>query len=391
MAGGHDNDLLARTGSDTPGGAFLRRYWQPVALSTDIENGTPMPVKVMGENLVLFRDETGRLGLLGLNCSHRCADLSYGRIEDGGIRCLYHGWLYDVTGRCLETPAEPPDSRLKDAIQHLSYPCHEAAGVIFAYLGPGEPPLFPDFHFIVAAPSQVHQSKVHQRCNYLQAHEGNIDPAHLSFLHSSVQPLAERKGDYGTFTASLFDDNRPQLEVERTRFGVRIFARRMMADGKAYLRITNYVVPNLSFFPGSDQGHGEGGYTVHWHVPIDDETNWRFEFYYHAKAPLDKEQMRARVKDEIGQDFTPIRNAGNRYLQDRDEMRDGTFTGMGKAFVCHDAYAVESPGAIHDRGRENLGTTDVAIATARRVMTEVRHRPWTCVIRPIMRFGILSC
>jgi phenylpropionate dioxygenase-like ring-hydroxylating dioxygenase large terminal subunit len=370
MDGGHDNDLLALTGPDTPGGAFLRRYWQPVALCREIESGAPIPVKILGEDLVLFRDESGRLGLLGLHCPHRCADLSYGRIEGGGIRCLYHGWLFDVAGRCLETPAEPAGSSLKDAIRHTSYPCHEAAGAVFAYLGPGAPPLFPEFHFITAPAPQVHQSKVYQHCNYLQANEGNIDPVHLSFLHSSVQPLVERKGDYGTFTESLFKDNRPSIEIERTRFGVRIFARRLMEDGKAYLRVTNYVVPNLSFFPGSDQAYGEGGYTVHWHVPADDESNWRFEFYFHAKKPLDKEQMRARVAGEKGEGFALVRNAGNRFGQDRTEMANDTYTGMGKLFVCHDAFAVESPGAIHDRSREHLGSTDVAITAARRMMSE---------------------
>jgi len=370
MGNGYDNDLLTLTGPNAPAGDLLRRYWQPVALREEIKNGVPIPVKLLGEDLVLFRDESGQLGLLGLHCSHRCADLSYGRIENGGLRCLYHGWLYDVAGRCIETPGEPANSLLKETIRHTSYPCHEAAGTIFAYLGPDEPPLFPKYHFITAKSSQVYQSKVYQRCNYLQANEGNIDPVHLSFLHSFKRPIADRKGDYGAAQASVIKDNRPNIEIERTRFGLRIFTRRHMGGGKTYLRVTNYVVPNLSFFAGNDQSYGEGGYTVHWHVPIDDESHWRFEFYYHSAKPLDKNGMRARARMGIGEHFLPLRNAENRYLQDREEMKETSYSGMGESFVCHDTFAVESPGAIHDRSRESLGTTDIAITAARRIMAD---------------------
>src|SRR5579871_2680198 len=146
-----ENELLTRTGRGTPGGALMRRYWQPVALAEEIPSGAaPIPVKIMGEELVLFRDDRDRLGLLGLYCSHRCADLSYGRIEDGGLRCLYHGWLYDFDGRCLEQPAEPSESRYKDEIRHLAYPVQERGGLVFAYMGKGEPPLLPSYEFLGA-------------------------------------------------------------------------------------------------------------------------------------------------------------------------------------------------------------------------------------------------
>ena len=138
------NELLTRTGPGTPGGEMLRRYWQPVALIEELpQDGPPVPVRIMGEDLVLFRNEQGEPGLLGLHCSHRGADLSYGRLEDGGLRCIYHGWLYDVQGHCLEQPGEPPGSTFAEKIQHKSYPCREVGGLILAYLGPGEPPLVP--------------------------------------------------------------------------------------------------------------------------------------------------------------------------------------------------------------------------------------------------------
>src|SRR5579871_1839725 len=139
-----DNEQLTRVGPGTPCGAMLRRYWQPAALSEELPaGGAPLPVRMLGEDLVLFRDEHGQPGLLGIHCAHRGADLSYGRLEDGGLRCLYHGWLYDRTGRCLEQPGEPAGSTFHERIRQTAYPCQEVAGIIFAYLGPGEPPLLP--------------------------------------------------------------------------------------------------------------------------------------------------------------------------------------------------------------------------------------------------------
>src|SRR5437764_4926836 len=143
-----ENNLLTQTGSRTPCGELLRRYWQPVALSEELpKDGAPLKVKILGEELVLFRDDHGQLGLIGLHCSHRGTDLSYGRIEDGGLRCLYHGWLYDVCGRCLEQPGEPGGSTFCQRVRHTAYPCQEAGDLILAYLGPGEPPLLPDYEF----------------------------------------------------------------------------------------------------------------------------------------------------------------------------------------------------------------------------------------------------
>src|SRR5487761_1577021 len=145
------NELVTRTGPGTPCGELMRRYWQPAALSEELPpGGAPLPVRLLGEDLVLFRDEQGRPGLLGLHCSHRAADLSYGRLEDGGLRCLYHGWLYDIHGNCLEQPGEPAGSDFKSKIHHPAYPCHEIGGIIYAYLGPGAPPPIPPYEFIAA-------------------------------------------------------------------------------------------------------------------------------------------------------------------------------------------------------------------------------------------------
>src|SRR6478609_1723510 len=182
------NDLLTQTGPGTPGGKLLRSYWQPIALAREIPvGGDPIPVDILSERLVLFRDPAGTLGLLERHCPHRGADLSFGRVEDGGLRCLYHGWLFDVNGKCLDQPAEPAGSTFKDKICQKSYPVVEKGGAIWTYMGEGEPPLFPNYDFFLYPDSHVYARKLFKECNYLQANEGNYDPAHVGFLHRSSQ------------------------------------------------------------------------------------------------------------------------------------------------------------------------------------------------------------
>ena len=364
------NDLLTRVGPGTPGGDLLRRYWQPVALSEELPPGSaPVPLTILGEELALFRDEQGRPGLLGLHCSHRGADLSYGRIEDGGLRCLYHGWLYDVSGRCLEQPGEPAGSTFHERIKHPAYPCHEQAGIVFAYLGPGEPPLFPNYGFLNAPEANVFVTKYWHDCNYLQGNEGNIDPVHLSFLHRFLREegVFDRGNGrpVGTNVSSneLFGrDIAPTLEVEATDFGVRIFALRDAGDGTRYVRVSNFIYPNLSAFPGGGQGDGYG---VNWHVPVDDEHHWKFNITFSRTSPVGMERMRQGHAAEVGPDYHIRRSKANRYLQDREEMQTRSFIGMGPFFAAHDRFAVEGPGPIQDREQEHSGSTDKAIVMAR--------------------------
>ena len=180
MEASNPYDVLVRTDRGAPGGDLLRRYWQPAALSEEIPlGGPPIPVRLLGEDLVLFRDDRARPGLLGLHCSHRGADLSYGRLEDGGLRCIYHGWLYDTHGHCLEQPGEPPTSRFYERIRHPAYPCVEKSDVIWAYLGPGDPPLMPNYHFLAVPDENAFAIKLFNDCNYLQGNEGKIGRAHV--------------------------------------------------------------------------------------------------------------------------------------------------------------------------------------------------------------------
>ncbi len=364
------NDLLTRTNRETPGGDMMRRYWQPVALSEEMTTGgAPLPVDIMGEELVLFRDDEGRLGLLDRHCCHRGSDISYGRVEDGGLRCLYHGWLFDVEGKCMEQPAEPADSTFKDKVHQRAYPCIERAGAVFAYMGPGDAPLLPNYAFLNAPDGHVHMNKLYQECNYLQGNESNIDPTHTEYLHRPLVAVeaANTPGIDRNFFSLVREHIQDLVEIEETSFGVRIFAVRHLGEGRKFLRVTNFVLPNLCAIAGSESREDpEGSFTAHWHVPINDHTHWRFEFKYQRNKPVDRSYYRRMPDIELGDDFRLKRNLANRYLQDRKAQKTVNYTGMGDWFPTHDAYASETMGPIQDRTEEHLGTADIAIAAARR-------------------------
>jgi len=370
MIAAEENQLLTQTDPGSPCGAMMRRYWQPVALSEELPAGAaPLKVKILGEELALFRDDQGRPGLIGMHCSHRGTDLSYGRVEDGGLRCLYHGWLYDICGRVLDQPGEPGGGANKSAIRHLAYPCQEVGGVIFTYMGPGEPPLLPNYEFLTVAPQYRTVVKAFYECNYLQGNEGNIDPVHLSFLHqylseAEVARLRVVESINATDNTLLAKDVAPTIEVEVTHFGLRIYTTRDASADKRYLRVTNFIMPNLSAFGGSTVGDG---YAVHWHVPIDDRHHWKYIFAFSRTSPLD-DFLRTRSRVELSADYRLGKTGGNRYQQDRASMKTHTFTGMGTNFQVHDAFATESQGAVQNRTEENLVSSDKAIVAARKLI-----------------------
>jgi phenylpropionate dioxygenase-like ring-hydroxylating dioxygenase large terminal subunit len=359
MLSREENDLITQTGPGTPGGDLFRRYWQPIGLSEELpEGGEPVSIKILSEELALFRDDTGKPGLMGLHCPHRAADLSYGRCEDGGLRCLYHGWLFDTAGNCIEQPGEPEGSGFKDKVKNTAYHCVEKVGIIFAYMGPGEAPLLPAFDFLNVPESHVYVTKYFNESNYLQANEGNIDPQHLSYLHKFVKDDPNRPSVAGSSTSSnafFGQDVAPQIEVEETNYGIRIFSVRTPSEEEKYVRITNFIFPNASLFGG-----------VHYHVPIDDTHHWKFRITFDVAEPVDKERMQAEDAKEIGPDYRHRRTEENRFMQDRSEMKNKSFIGMGPNFQVHDLWATNSEGPIQDRTKEQLGYTDKAITAARR-------------------------
>ena len=370
MMAKEESDLLTVTGPGTPGGELLRRYWQPAALSEELEaGGDPLAVKLLGEELVLFRDDKRRIGLLETHCSHRGADLSYGRCEDGGLRCIYHGWLYDVEGNVLEQPGEPNKGERRHTIRHPSYPCREAGGIVFAYLGPGEAPLLPNYEFLLVPDQHRFVQKIYHECNYLQSNEGNIDPVHLSFLHRNLeQSESDRKRRVpGSETSpnSLFSaDLAPQIEVELTDFGLRIFTIRNIENEQIYVRTSNFIMPNFTAFPGQT---APSGYSVNWHVPIDDTSHWKYVIVFDREKPLQKDLV-LRGRNDLTPDYRLKRNKTNRYQQDRQSMKDQSFSGIGHNFQAQDACVIESAGAVQDRTKEHLVTSDKAIVAARKLM-----------------------
>ena len=379
MLSADDNDLLTMTGRGTPMGDLLRHYWQPLALRDELPDIRPAKeVKIMGEELVVFRDAFGRYGALARRCSHRGADLSYGRLEDGGLCCAYHGWLYDVEGKCLEQPAEPASSTFVDKVRHPAYPCHERNGIIYGYLGPGTPPLFPAFDWNLAPAEHVFVFKAFQQANWLQANEGEIDPAHLSYLHRYLTDEMDEGQSYGLdqfldsaegtdmpVTQILREKINPQLEIESTGFGVRIFSLRDLGR-ITHVRVTNFLFPNGAVVAvGADWG------LLQLHVPIDDHHNWRYDVMYSYRKPMDHEVMRReRLQTYDVPAYTPKRNLANRYDFDAQEQLTKTYIGIGYDINTHDSWAIEGAGPVQDRTLEHLGYTDKAIAASRRMLMQ---------------------
>lgn len=351
-----ENDLITRTGPGTPAGELLRRYWQPVAVTDDLPpGGAPIDVRIMSEDLVLFRDHQGRPGLLGIHCSHRGADLSYGRVEDGGLRCLYHGWLYDVGGRCLEQPGEPSGSTFHERIRHTAYPCVEAGGLIFAYMGPGDPPLLPPFEFMTVPQEHRSASKEWRECNYWQALEGTLDLQHFLFLHRKLSPEED------PWAAYYRQDPELVMEGEATEDGARLIRLLKIAPDRYAVKEARYVVPNVTAI-----GARDGGYGGRWDVPIDDEHHWTYQVAFSRNA-LDPERRARRARG--GLKGPEPRNRGNRYLQDREEMKTESFAGLGKSNLIEGNCALEAA-PIQDRAREHLAYGDRGLMVARKVFID---------------------
>jgi phenylpropionate dioxygenase-like ring-hydroxylating dioxygenase large terminal subunit len=376
MISAERNALITQAGPGTKLGAFMRRYWQPAALVDELAGPRPVcRVRLLGEDLVLFRDEAGRYGLLDRHCAHRGADLAFGRREDGGLRCAFHGWLFDATGACLEQPAEPAGSQFCKSVRQKAYRCQEANGIIFAYMGEGEPPALPGFDCFAAPDAYTFAFKGLMECNWLQALEVGIDPAHASFLHRFFED-ADTAQSYGQqfrgstigaempMTRILREYDRPRIEVETTDYGLRIAALRQLNDQELHIRVTNMVFPHGIVIPMSQDMT-----ITQWHVPVDDTHCYWYAIFTSYTQPVDKARMREqRLALYELPDYIPRKNRHNDYGFDANEQASSTYTGMGEDINVHDQWAVESMGAIQDRTKEHLGASDRAIAAYRRLL-----------------------
>ena len=362
------NDLLTKTGPGEPMGDLYRCYWIPALLAHELPEPDcdPVRVELLSEQLVAFRDTSGQLGLIDERCAHRRVSLWFGRNEDNGLRCPYHGWKFDVNGNCVEVPSEEP-SFCKN-IRLKSYPLVEKGGVLWTYMGkPEQQPPLPEFEFANVKDSQRFISKRLQESNWLQAMEGGIDSSHVSFLHSmnlNSDPLFK---DAGGNRYNL-SDLKPVFEVAEHDGGLLIGARRNAEEDNYYWRITPWVMPSFTMVPP------RGDHPVHGHfwIPINDEQCWAWSFDYKSQRDLTASERQA-MEDGLGihckyvpGTFIPLANKSNDYLMDRDAQRNGsTYSGIA-GIAIQDASLQESMGAICDRTEEKLAPTDKGIMMARR-------------------------
>jgi phenylpropionate dioxygenase-like ring-hydroxylating dioxygenase large terminal subunit len=387
------NERLTRVGPATPCGQLHRRYWQPVALVDEFDPALvpamrDRPVKrvrVLGEDLVLFRSAPGRWGLLERPCPHRGADLAFARYEpeaEGSaafaLRCPFHGWKFAADGRCLETPAEPAGSRLCQSVRQKSYPIVERAGVIYAFLGEGPPPPAPDLPCHRAPATHSFAFKGLWRCNWLQAFEVGIDPAHPSYLHRYFEDEAtegqfgrqfrgasagEVDGERWPMTRVLRERAQPEIAFAPTDWGVEITTLRPIDATRMHVRITQALFPHTFLIPLSETIT----ITQH-HLPVDDTHTYWFSIFTSYAEPLDQATMRAQRLATIElPDYIPKVGRHNDWGFDPARMKE-TFLGMGEDINVHDQWAVESMGPIADRTREHLGTSDRVIIAWRRLL-----------------------
>lgn len=365
-------DTLVYTGPGTPMGNLMRRYWVPILQSSEIAmpDGPQVRVRILGERLLAFRDSSGHAGLISEFCSHRGVSLYYGRNEENGIRCSYHGLKFDRLGNCLEVPSAPQACKQMSIV---GYPCIERAGLVWAYMGPkDQQPAAPAVEWCNLPASHIFVSKRLQECNYLQAMEGGIDTAHVSYVHRyevDIDPMHQgtKANDY------IKADGNVVFNIEKTDFGLTLFGRRKGEPESNYWRITQWLFPWFTLIPPFGD-HALGGHV--W-VPIDDHNCWAWSINFHPNKPLSDEE-RAHMaagkgihcEYEPGGTFRPAANKDNDYLIDRKAQREKRAYSGVFGFSMQDASLQESMGVIQNHESEKLLPTDRAIVMARRMLYE---------------------
>jgi phthalate 4,5-dioxygenase oxygenase subunit len=359
MLSQEDNELLTRVGAGTPMGSLMRRYWIPAAYSHQIAEPDcpPVRVRLLGEDLVAFRDTDGRVGLLDQSCPHRTASLFFGRNEECGLRCVYHGWKFDIDGNCVDLPSEPPGSNFQDKIRIKSYPCQERGGIVWTYMGdPAHKPELPDLEWARLPASHRLASRQILQCNWLQGLEGGFDSSHLAFLHGGI---AE-----GSITI------RPSsYEIVPTDFGFVVGSQRALDDERNFWTANVMVMPFHKIIASVPVG-------AHMWVPMDDENTMLYCVDFLPHRPLtDEDVSRETSWNGIHSENAPgtdraIRNRDNEYLIDRALQASGaSYTGI-KGLGTQDNGIQESMGPIADRTREHLGVADTAIIAIRRFLLQ---------------------
>jgi phenylpropionate dioxygenase-like ring-hydroxylating dioxygenase large terminal subunit len=375
-----DNRTLTRVGPGTPMGELMRRYWVPALLSWELPEPDcpPVEVRLLGENLVAFRQTDGRVGIVDERCPHRSASLFWGRNEENGIRCVYHGWKYDITGQCVDMPSEPEATNFASKVRVRAYPALEAGGVVWTYMGPSDkqppPPLF---EWTQAPETHRGLTKVVQESNWLQALEGGIDTVHSNFLHYGRPAAADTGMQVGATRQRATGFSRAAIvEVMPTDYGYSYAGLRALPDGGYFVRGYHWVMPWYQL-RGYSLDTPKPRVNGHMWVPVDDDQTMVYNWTYtYGDEPLSEdERLLAGTGNQFGVDidiengFRSVRNRRNRYLIDRQVQKTRTYTGI-EGTNTQDRAVQESMGPVADRTYERLGTTDRAIITARRMLLQ---------------------
>ena len=373
----HENEVVTRVGSGTPMGELMRRYWQPVLMSRELPEPDcpPVRVRILGEELLAFRSTSGMVGLVDEWCAHRRTSLWLGRNEEDGLRCVFHGWKYDVTGQCVDMPNELPEFDFKDKVRIKAYPTKEMGNVVWAYLGPEDkqpPP--PSFEWTRQPETHLHVSKGIQECNWLQALEGGLDSIHSSFLH---RRFSGSRAGLGGLRAQA---TAAKVEVHAAPYGYTYASIRPLKDGQGnYVRTYHYVMPNHQIRAiqelTDDGSMKKFKIAGHVWVPIDDENCMTWNWYYSLDNPLEDQERDESfwgngpqfIDEDNG--FRPYLNKRNDWGIDREVQKNETFTGI-QGVNQQDRAVQEAMGPIVDRSKEMLSQSDKAIVAARRLLLD---------------------
>lgn len=384
------NETLSRVGKGTPMGELFRRFWLPALISSEIAEPDcpPVRLRILGEELIAFRDSDGEIGLVQAHCPHRLAPLFFGRNEEGGIRCAYHGWKFDVRGRCLETPNVPPGAPdIRRNVGILAYPTHETSGVVWVYMGPeASRPPFPRLEYSQLPASQVYASRWLQRTNWSQGLEGEIDSSHISWLHRDFDRTSTKQRAAGSQVSA---DPAPHIELRQTEYGM-VYGARREHEGKYLWRVTQFLLPMYSLIPRTPGEFVSGGGRA-W-VPIDDSHTTVFSFGYRVDHEIDQSELDSYYRSGalfpprmtpgpyalpdggVIDTWLPVATKENDYLVDREMQRTTNFTGIWGVHDQDRALAENSrrvsstdPGII-DRQAEHLVSSDRAVVAARRIL-----------------------
>ena len=345
-----ENERWTRVGPGTPAGEMLRRYWWPIAFSEELlgplEKGRPRKVRLLSEDFVLFRDGSGRVGMIESQCAHRRAPMEYGRVEQNGVRCCYHGWVWDVHGRCLETPCEEPDSNLKDRVKMKAYPVQEAAGLIFAYIGPRPAPLLPRYDMLVHASGTRYVWGFTDYCNWLQSAENAADATHLAWLHAGPYPMYAGK--------------RLNVEYFPREYGLDYISH---VDGLPADKCSSVIFPSGNRFAGARvEQNGQSRQNMLFRTPQDDITTLNFfiSVYPSTDGSLIHKTQAPPDRPHPGPWMPTVRGV----YPSGDEQWWGVHSS------AQDRMAQEGQGLIYDRSTENLGSSDRGVALYRRMLRE---------------------